>query len=289
MHGPFDVIFCRNVMIYFDQATRERLVSRLAQMLAPGGYLCIGHAESIHSVGAPVQLVGRTIYRNTVEAQPMKADGSKGKSLPRALPGFESVRRYLNASGVPTARILPGEYYVTREDEDHRHGARLVRRRVHPQSAARHRRHESFHAAAAERHRHATRWESVAGRATRYGSASMEQLINRVLSAGGDAPGSRSEDIRRRPRACRSSATSARTIFDFVREFLRQEGLKIAAEDSGDTCSRHVQYFPRSGRARVRHLSRACARARHARAELPRPPREGRRSQARSISSRGAA
>ncbi len=65
MHGPFDVIFCRNVMIYFDQETRERLVTRFAQMLAPGGYLCIGHAESIHNVGAPVQLVGRTIYRTS--------------------------------------------------------------------------------------------------------------------------------------------------------------------------------------------------------------------------------
>ena len=63
MKGPFDVIFCRNVMIYFDQPTRERLVERFAQMLAPGGYLCIGHSESIHNTGAPVQLVGRTIYR----------------------------------------------------------------------------------------------------------------------------------------------------------------------------------------------------------------------------------
>ena len=63
MHGPFDVIFCRNVMIYFDQATRERLVDRLVQMLAPDGYLCIGHAESLHNVAAPIQLVGKTIYR----------------------------------------------------------------------------------------------------------------------------------------------------------------------------------------------------------------------------------
>jgi chemotaxis protein methyltransferase CheR len=63
MHGPFDVIFCRNVMIYFDQGTRERLVMRYAQLLARGGYLCLGHSESIHMPHGQFKLVGRTIYK----------------------------------------------------------------------------------------------------------------------------------------------------------------------------------------------------------------------------------
>ena len=68
MSGPFDVIFCRNVMIYFDQQTRENLVSRFAAMLAPDGYLCLGHSESIHAGTAPFRLVGKTIYRKIGDA-----------------------------------------------------------------------------------------------------------------------------------------------------------------------------------------------------------------------------
>jgi chemotaxis protein methyltransferase CheR len=62
MRGPFDVIFCRNVMIYFDQPTREQLVRRMGELLVPGGYLCLGHSESIHGQ-TMFRLVGKTIYR----------------------------------------------------------------------------------------------------------------------------------------------------------------------------------------------------------------------------------
>ena len=61
---PFDVIFCRNVMIYFDQPTKERLVSRLCSQLHPGGHLYIGHSErATGPAEAELTQVGPTIYR----------------------------------------------------------------------------------------------------------------------------------------------------------------------------------------------------------------------------------
>ena len=66
MKGRFDVIFCRNVMIYFDNPTKEKLVSRFAGALAPGGYLYIGHSERVTGPAAEqFQVAGPTIYRRT--------------------------------------------------------------------------------------------------------------------------------------------------------------------------------------------------------------------------------
>lgn len=67
--GTFDAIFCRNVMIYFDAATKQRLVCRFAQHLEPGGFLYIGHSERITGAAAALlEPAGNTIYRRTAAA-----------------------------------------------------------------------------------------------------------------------------------------------------------------------------------------------------------------------------
>lgn len=63
----FDVIFCRNVMIYFDQASKEQLVARLAGQLRPGGHLYIGHSERVTGAGADLlRSVGPTVYQRNL-------------------------------------------------------------------------------------------------------------------------------------------------------------------------------------------------------------------------------
>lgn len=61
--GPFDAIFCRNVAIYFDKPTQGQLFDRLGEVLAPDGYLYIGHSENLQAVSKGYRLVGKTIYQ----------------------------------------------------------------------------------------------------------------------------------------------------------------------------------------------------------------------------------
>jgi len=62
MQGPFDVVFCRNVMIYFDKPTQGKLVNRFCNILSPGGTLFIGHSESLTGIDHPLRYVQPTVY-----------------------------------------------------------------------------------------------------------------------------------------------------------------------------------------------------------------------------------
>lgn len=62
MRGPFDVIFCRNVMIYFDKPTQLAILERFAPLLQADGLLFAGHSESFHNAGHLFRLRGKTVY-----------------------------------------------------------------------------------------------------------------------------------------------------------------------------------------------------------------------------------
>ncbi len=65
----FDAIFCRNVMIYFDRLTQQRILEKLTRCLRPGGYLFMGHAETLHELDLPVVQLAPALYRK-VNARP---------------------------------------------------------------------------------------------------------------------------------------------------------------------------------------------------------------------------
>ncbi|MBE0616560.1 MAG: protein-glutamate O-methyltransferase [Proteobacteria bacterium] len=63
LREPMDVIFCRNVMIYFDRPTQAAVLNRFCRHLEPGGYVFLGHSETINGLAVPLRQVAPTIYR----------------------------------------------------------------------------------------------------------------------------------------------------------------------------------------------------------------------------------
>lgn len=86
MKGPFEVIFCRNVMIYFDKSTQQRLIHRFWELLAPGGYLLVGHSESLGVLEHRLHYVQPSVYRK----YPVVSDSGSGANT---FPFFSGVRR----------------------------------------------------------------------------------------------------------------------------------------------------------------------------------------------------
>jgi chemotaxis protein methyltransferase CheR len=63
INEPMAIVFCRNVLIYFDRPTQEKLLNRLSRHLMSGGYLFVGHSESLHGMDLPLVQRAATIYR----------------------------------------------------------------------------------------------------------------------------------------------------------------------------------------------------------------------------------
>jgi chemotaxis protein methyltransferase CheR len=72
-----DVIFCRNVLIYFDKPTQDAVIARLVSHLRPGGYLMLGHSESMSGAQFPgVEAVSTTTYRTALACKPGRREAA---------------------------------------------------------------------------------------------------------------------------------------------------------------------------------------------------------------------
>ena len=61
--GDVDLLFCRNILIYFDKPTQSAVLRRLCDHIRPGGYLFLGHSETILGFDLPVETVANTVFR----------------------------------------------------------------------------------------------------------------------------------------------------------------------------------------------------------------------------------
>ena len=177
---------------------------------------------------------------------------SSAENRTSVLPGFEHLRRYWDpAQACMTVKVLPGEFYVSTQDElvttvlgscvsacihDARRGIGGMNHFMLPEPRG-------------ER----DSWTATVGRAARYGSDAMEQLINAILIAGGQRADLQVKIFGGGRVLAQLTDIGQRNI-DFVQQYIATERLNLCASDLGDVYPRQVQFFPRSGRARVRLL-----------------------------------
>lgn len=175
-------------------------------------------------------------------------------TLPLALPGFEHIRRtWSETQEIYTARILPGEYFVTKSDEAISTTlgsciAACIRDRV---SGIGGMNHFMLPASAGPE---SDSWKAAGlGAGTRYGNFAMEHLINGILRNGGLRQNLEVKIFGGGRILANMTDVGMRNIL-FVREYLQTERLPLVAEDVGETFPRMVLYFPASGKARVKRL-----------------------------------
>ena len=264
---PFDAIFCRNVIIYFNRETQDRLFRRMSQCLDPDGFLFLGHSESLHWMPDLYRPAGRTIYRlhgGEHAASPAETSASPASAMRRPAQD-ETSRSPQHATRPPrVVRPLPAA-----QDPDE---ASLPKELIHIGGVFASSKpaivrtvlgscvsvclYDPERRIGGMNHFMLPESQSDDGLPTRYGVHAMELLINEIMKLGGD---------RRSLKAKLMGAAHVLRLEDptlaigernmaFAREFLARERIPIVAERLGGTQALQVLFFTHSGKVKVRAL-----------------------------------
>lgn len=179
---------------------------------------------------------------------------SQSTDLGRVLPGFEHINRYWDKMhGTNAAKILPGEYYVTTQNEEivtvlGSCVSACIRDRIFGIGGMNHFMLPMTNANSSDA------WQNASiSAATRYGNFAMEHMINTILSNGG-ARKNLEVKVFGGGKILAQMTDIGRRNIDFVREYIATEGLNLVAEDLGDIYPRKVMYNPITGKVKMKKL-----------------------------------
>jgi chemotaxis protein methyltransferase CheR len=234
VRSRFDAIFCRNVVIYFDRPTQERLLGRFAAHLNPGGHLVLGHSENVHWMADTFTPVGGTVYQ-------MRGGGAAPK------PATAPARPPAPRPGEEEHTLIVGDVKATR-------GPALLKTLLgscvsacvyDPETGVGGMNHFSLPAAS----------DAAAG--ARYGAYAMELLVTAVMKKGGNRDRLRAKVFGGAKVLNVESErldVGARNA-EFVVNFLADEGIPIDGKCLGGTAGLLVRFRPHTGQAAAKPLA----------------------------------
>jgi chemotaxis protein methyltransferase CheR len=265
IHTTFDVIFCRNVLIYFDADSQQKIIQRFGDYLRRSGYLMIGHSESIHCMANDFRAIGNTVYQKMTEPASVRkafpdsptdrhvTPKRTPKSRPASLPGKPARRRPAGPQsllmdpnrGEPKQPIIVGDVFAS--DQPMWITTLLgscVSVCLYDQIAG----------VAGMNHFMLPTPMMSSEACNRYGVHSMELLINAIMSKGAS---------RRRLKAKvfgGSRATSNRLSqvgkanAEFAFKFLNDENIPVVAEFTCQAAGMYIEFHTRTQKVHVRLL-----------------------------------
>ena len=232
LRTSFDIIFCRNVIIYFDRPTQQRLFERMARFLGPDGFLFMGHSENLSWLTDLFQPQGGTIY------------SLRPGQEPTWHPDSPLVR---TEARLPEKTIIVGEFFASRKPVVVQTvlGSCVAACLFDPETGC-----------GGMNHFLLPGGEEEMDTAGRYGSQAMHLLIQEIVNQGGNRSRLRAKVFggakmfRGGPTIPDVGGTNAR----FVQEFLAASGIPIVAKCLGGTSALKVRFYPQEGRALVRSI-----------------------------------
>ncbi|MAT69814.1 MAG: hypothetical protein CMJ58_09845 [Planctomycetaceae bacterium] len=261
--ATFDAIFCRNVLIYFDQTTQERLVQRLGGRLREHGLLMLGHSESSPWLAELFDPLGKTVYRRrpakpgpsrlltAAQERPRSSTAAAGASTHTpALP----LNRIAGAPAIgPPRNILAGQTCVLAEPGEITTilGSCVAVCLYDPQSGVGGMNHFMLPAQPVD-----------AGASARYGVHAMELLITGIMKRGGERGRLQAKAFGGanllQLQLTHDSCQIGRQNVAFVKKFLADEQIPLVAEKLGGGQPLRIRFQPQTGRVLVKTLSRAA-------------------------------